>query len=469
MIYLNPDFEILKIGIFFYFFIRLNTIIMKKNLLSLTVIILLLVIVSSCSDDKFSGYKTANNGTYYKVHVRGNDTSKATESEIVTVNLAYRIEDSTIFNSTTLGEPMKFPLVKSMFKGDLYDGIKLMGIGDSITVAVIADSFYLKSANLTELPKFVVSGSYLYYDIKLLNHISNAEFQIELANKRLEDERQEKIQLQNYLNSNNIGKNPTSSGLYFISIKEGRGNTPDTGSMCQVYLSVSQLDGEELFSNFGGRALDIEFGGEFDTKGFMEGLGMLKPGGVAQFIVPSWIGVGSTGRDMVAPYTTLIYDVKLEAIRTLAEVKKDREQYQKEKEIEKLQLQKDEPKKISSYLKENNITIQPLESGLYIKELISGSGDYPTDGNTVTVEYIHYDLEGNILQSSYSDKTPFTYVVGTGAVIPGWEEAVKQMKKGGKTWMLIPSKIGWGDQERAKGIKPYTPLVFELELVDIKK
>jgi len=440
---------------------------MKKILFSITVLTLLLTVVSSCSDDKFNGYKTAKNGTYFKVHVRGSDTSKAVESEIVTVNLAYRLEDSTIFSSATLSEPMKFPLIKPMFKGDLYDAIKLMGAGDSITVAVVADSFYLKTANLTELPEFVVPGSYLYYDIKLLNHISNAEFQIELANKRLQDERQEKIQLQNYLISNNIDTNPTNSGLYFISVKEGRGSTPKTGNMCQVFLSVRQLNGEELFSNFGERALDIEFGKEFDTKGFMEGLGMLKPGGIAQFIVPSWIGVGSTGRDMVAPYTTLVYDVKLEAIRTLTEVKKDREQYQKEKEAEKLQLQKEEPEKISSYLKENKLTIQPQVSGLYLKKLIEGKGNYPVDGNTVTVEYVQYNLKGDIIQSSYIDKTPFTYVVGTGAVISGWEEAVKQMKKGGKSWMLLPSKIGWGDQERSKGIKPYSPLVFELELINI--
>ena len=79
------------------------------------------------------------------------------------------------------------------------------------------------------------------------------------------------------------------------------------------------------------------------------------------------------------------------------------------------------------------------------------------------------DLDGNILQSSYEDKTPFTYMVGTGAVIKGWEEAVKLMRKGGKAWMLIPSKIGYGDYQRIKAIKPYSPIVFELEVIDLKK
>lgn len=441
---------------------------MKNILISISTLLLLVSVIYSCSDDKSSGFATAENGTYYKIHYRGNDTTKAVESEMVTVNLSYRLEDSVIFNSNTLIEPMKFPVIKPMFQGDLYDALTLMGTGDSITVCIVADSFFLKTANLSKLPDYVEAGSNLYYDIKLLRHISNTDFQTEMTKKRQLDGRKEKATLQNYLNTNKITTDPTTSGLYFISIKEGRGQKPDTGSMCQVFLSVKQLNGEELYSNFGDRALDIEYGKSFDTKGFMEGLGMLKPGGLAQFIVPSWIGVGSMGMETVAPFTTLIYDVKLEAIRTLDEVKKDREEYQKKKLIENTKLKEEEPAKISNYIKKNKISIEPLESGLYIKELIAGTGEYPVDGNTVTVEYVHYNLDNEVIQSSYDDNTPFTYIVGSAAVIPGWEEAVTRMKKGSKTWMLIPSNIGWGAQERTKEIKPYTPLIFELELVDIK-
>lgn len=435
---------------------------MKNIFVSITVVALLSTVIFSCSNDGSGSYKTADNGTFYKVHYLGNDTSLASETEIVTVNLSYRLDDTVLFSSSTLGEPMRFPVIKPMFKGDLYDGLSIMGTGDSITVAVVADSFYLKTAMLPELPEFVVPGSYLYYDIKLLDHISNEKYQ-------QENEREEKVILQNYLIDNNIDNAPTPSGLFFIPLEEGRGSRPDTGDMCQVFLSVEQLDGVPLFTNFGGRALDIEFGNNFDTQGFMEGLGMLKVGEKAKLIVPSWIGVGSTGREVVPPYTTLLYEVKLQAIRSLEEVQKDRADYKKQKEINNNRLKEEEPLKISNYLKKNNINIVPLESGLYFKELVVGEGDYPIDNNTVTVEYIQYDLDGNIIQSSYDDDTPFTYKVGTRSVIDGWEEAVKLMKKGGKSWMLIPSKIGWRDQERTKDIPPYSPLVFELELVDIKE
>ena len=287
---------------------------MKKALISIAVIILTTSFFFSCSNDGLSDYTTDSNGTYYKVHYRGSDENKVTASEIVKVNMDFRFGDSTIFTSSSMETPMIFPMIKPMFEGDLYDALKLMGTGDSITVAIVADSFYLRTANLDKLPELVEPGSYLYYDIKLLQHISNAKYQDEITKKRKEEADLERKLLQNYLVTNEININPTTTGLYIIPIKEGRGSTPDSGDICKVYLSVTQLDGVILYNNFGEKAIDIEFGSNFDTRGFMEGLGTLKTGEIAQFIVPSWIGFGSTGMEMVAPFTTLIYDVKLEEI-----------------------------------------------------------------------------------------------------------------------------------------------------------
>ncbi len=443
---------------------------MKKVLSVASLSIIILTIIVSCSPNKNNAdnFKTSDSGIKYKVYYRGADTTKALESEVVTINLVYRLGDSVIFNSNTIGEPMTFPITVPLFKGDLYDALKLMGTGDSMTFVTVADSFYLKTAKLPSLPRSIKSGTPFYYDVKLLKHISNDQYKLETKKSNLQDEKKELAILRDYLKTNNITVKPTKSGLYKIPIKKGRGVTPKKGDMCQVYLSVKQLDGEELYNNFDDRAIDVEYGKEFDTKGFMEGLGTLKIGEVAEFIVPSKIGVGSKGINTVPPFTTIIYKIKLADIRTLDEVKKDREQYEKQQEIEKQKLKLEEPKKIVDYLKKNNIDIKPLSSGLYLKKLKEGSGKLPEDGNTVTVQYIHYDLDGNIIQSSYKDNTPFTYVVGSGAVIPGWEEAVKTIKKGGKSWMLIPSKIGWGEQQPTKDILPFSPLVFVIEVVDIK-
>lgn len=444
---------------------------MKNIIFSITAVIVFAAVFFSCSNDNLNGYKESPNGTLYKVYYRGDDSTKAVESEIVSVNMSYRIGDSLIFSSKDSDDGiMRFPITDPIFKGDLYDAVKLMGTGDSISFAVVVDSFYLKTAALKKLPESVTSGSYIYYDIKLLSHLSTDEWQKEVEKTRKEQARQEKVILQNYLNENKIFVDATKTGLFFIPIKEGRGARPDTGDMCQVHISVRELmTNDLLYSNFGERPMDIEYGKGFDTEGFREGLGMLRPGGKAQLLVPSWIGVGTAGMEVVAPFSTLVYEVELLAIRSLEVVKKDRAEYKKQQDAEKEALRISEPARIAEYISKNNITIEPLESGLYLEEITLGTGDYPIDGNTVTIEYVHYDLDGNVLQSSYDDKTPFTYMVGQKAVIKGWEEAVKLMRKGGKAWMLIPSNIGYGDYQRIQAIKPYSPIVFELELVDVKK
>ena len=429
----------------------------------ITVVILLATVIFSCvnSNDP-NGFKKSGNGTLYKVHYRGNDTTKITEGEIVTVNIQYRTDDTLIFSSIDSDNPMTFPVIQPTFKGDLYESLTLMGTGDSMSIAVVADSFYLETAKLPSLPEFIKPGSYLYYDIKVIEHLTTQEYQHKKS-------KEEKVKLQNYINNNDISVEPTESGLYIIQTEKGRGTkTPVPGDMCQIYIEVKELNGNELYSNFGERPLDIEYGKGFDTKGFTEGLGLLHEGETAMFIVPSWLGVGSQGMDGVDAFTTLLYKVKLIAIRTLEEVQADRKRYKEEDEKEKARLKKIEPEVIQNYLKTNNIYLDSTETGLYFKELKSGNGIFPDSGSIVTVEYIHYDLNGNVIQSSYEDDKPFSFVVGTGAVIKGWEEAIGKMSKGSKAWMLIPSKLGYRGYQRTKEIKPYSPLVFELEVTDVK-
>lgn len=442
---------------------------MKKYLNYYTVVILIATVFFSCSDSN-SGYKLTESGVRMKLIHKGDDTTTTKETEIVTVSLIYRVNDSIIYNSAdTEKGTMSFPVSKPLFKGDLYDALLLLGTGDSASFAVVADSFYLKTAAMKRLPKQIEPGSFVYYDIKLHDHLTPDDYQKKAQEEAIEQSKEEKVTLQKYLNDNKIFTNPTSTGLYYLEEKEGRGSQPDTGQMCQIFLSVQELGSDKvLFTNFNDTPLDFEYGGSFDTRGLREGVGLMKPGGKVTLLVPSWIGVGSTGMEVVPPFTTLVYKVELLAIRSVEEVNREREELAKKSEIEKEERRINEPERIRKYIEENNIVTKPRESGLYFTILKDGFGNAPVDSDIVTLEYIHYDLDGNVLQSSYDDKTPFTFEVGTGAVINGWEEAVKLMPKGTKAWMLIPSELGYGEHQRVRNIKPYTPLVFELEVTEIQ-
>jgi FKBP-type peptidyl-prolyl cis-trans isomerase len=441
---------------------------MRNHWNKLPLVLFLLILMSSCQE-QFPGFEEAENGVFYKVHYRGTDSVNPQYSDWVTINMDYRLEDSLMFSSKTMGEPLRFPMIRPLFKGDLYDGLSMMVVGDSMTFAVVADSFFFKTAFLKELPPNVKPGSPMYYDVKLLERLSQEEHQLEVQKEGDRKLKEEVELLYQYLKENNIKTPPTASGLYFISLEKGKGKKPVAGEMCTVFLSVKQLDGKELFTNYDSDPLFIEYGKEFDTKGLMEGLGMMHEGGKAKLIVPSEIGVGPGGKDGVPPFTTIIYEVKLDKIKTVEEVEKERAEIKRQQELEDEVRKGEEQNRINAYLQKNKLqNTTPLASGLYFIETKKGEGPHPADGDKVKVHYVLFTTEGKQLQSSYDQKQTFDFELGTGAVIKGWEEAIRLMKKGSKATVIVPSKLGYGSKARAKDLPAYTPLVFQMELVDIE-
>ena len=440
---------------------------MRNNWNRLLAIFAIVILLSSCVE-QFPGFEESDSGVFYKVHYRGTDSIKPQLSDWVVLNMDYRMEDTIMFSSKNMEEPLRFPIIQPMFEGDLYAGLQMMVVGDSMTFAIVADSFFFKTAYLTQLPPNVRPGSPMYYDVKLLQRLTQEEQQIEVqeeGSRKLEEEYET---LYYYLMENKIRTEPTTSGLYFISQEKGKGKKPQSGEMCSVFLSVKLLDGKELFSNYDENPLAIEFGKDFDTKGLMEGLGLMHEGGKAFLIVPSEIGVGPGGKDGVPPFTTITYEVKLDKIKSIEEVKKDRAEQKLLKEQQDQQRKAEEQFRINEYMQKNGIKTTPLESGLYFIQTHEGEGSHPVDGDNVKVHFVTLTTEGNQIQSSYDQEQTFDFVLGTGAVIQGWEEAIRLMKKGSRATIIVPSKLGYGSKARNKDMPAYTPLVFNLELVDVE-
>lgn len=125
-----------------------------------------------------------------------------------------------------------------------------------------------------------------------------------------------------------------------------------------------------------------------------------------------------------------------------------------------------ELEKIADYIEENNITTQPKESGLYYIETKEGDGSLAKAGDKVTVHYTGTFLDGEQFDSSIG-KDPFSFILGDGYVIKGWDEGISYMKKGGKAKLIIPSKLGYGPNGY-RDIPGYATLLFDVELVDLK-
>lgn len=109
------------------------------------------------------------------------------------------------------------------------------------------------------------------------------------------------------------------------------------------------------------------------------------------------------------------------------------------------------------------------KSGLIVQEISIGGGEEVKSGDTVAVNYTGMLTNGKVFDSSYNRNEAFTFTLGEGRVIRGWEEGVVGMKVGGKRKLTIPADLGYGSQGAGNVIPPNATLVFEIELVGIQK
>ncbi|MEJ2543181.1 MAG: FKBP-type peptidyl-prolyl cis-trans isomerase [Calditrichaceae bacterium] len=108
------------------------------------------------------------------------------------------------------------------------------------------------------------------------------------------------------------------------------------------------------------------------------------------------------------------------------------------------------------------------DSGLKYTDLVVGKGDTPQKGQTVVVHYTGMLEDGKKFDSSYDRNAPIEFVIGTGQMIPGFDEGIQTMQKGGKRRMVIPPYLAYGSGGIPNLIPPDATIIFEVELVDIK-
>jgi FKBP-type peptidyl-prolyl cis-trans isomerase FkpA len=422
-----------------------------------------LIAFASCSS-KYPGFKKTKDGMYYKFHVQNSDSSLAKKDEILSLFLKYSYKDSTIFSSK--GE-MMLPLGPSEYKGDIFAGLSMMHSGDSASFMINADSFFMKTAKMPQRPPFIDSNSVLRFDVRLLKHQSKEAMEKVLAKKREEAMAKEPTRIATYLKANNVTVQPTKDGLYVIEDVKGKGPKPGPKDYLKVHYSVSTIEGKLYYSSFKNPEPHVmQMDGQFETPGLKEGLSLLNKGSKAHFVLPSKLAFGQ-GNNSVEPYTPLLYQVELVDIMSKAQY--DKEAAQKVKDAAALaeKAKTQEPIVLQKYLADNKITVKPTPTGLYYVELKKGTGVMATKGKKVKVQYEGKLLNGTVFDSSKKSGKAFEFVLGQNQVIPGWDEGIAKMSVGGKAKLIIPSSLGYGAQAN-QAIPAYSPLVFEVELLDVK-
>ncbi len=277
----------------------------------------------SCNKSEYDGFTKADNGLYYQFFTDSTGQN-AQVGDGISMRIVYTLKgtpkDSVLFDSRLQSQDgtgiVRYVLPKSSFSGSLEDALTLMSKKDSAAFIISADSFFLRTNRMEALPPFVKPGDKLQITVTLLDIITKKELDAnqkkqeeEMANR----EKNESVELETYLKTNNITVTPTASGLIFIETQKGKGTAhPAATDEVTVHYTGTVLNGTEPFDSSVQRGEPATFLLTQVIPGWTEGLQLMTKGSKAKLIIPSSLGWGARGAgDKIPPFSTVVFDVEL--------------------------------------------------------------------------------------------------------------------------------------------------------------
>ena len=213
--------------------------------------------------------------------------------------------------------------------------------------------------------------------------------------------------------------------------------------------------------------------------GLEEALGLLLPGDSAVFRFAADSIFAKTFRQPVPPFVrksgnTMLVLASARELLTMAEMTARQEKLQaaaaKQAQLKAVAQTAKDVAIIQAYLKKNKATARKTPGGTYYIIKKTGTGPTAKAGQTVRVLY-----RGTVLttgkefdSSARHGNEPIAFTLGTGQVIPGWDQGIAMLTKGSKAVLLIPSPLAYGTRGAGGDIPPNAVLRFEVELVDFK-
>ncbi len=251
----------------------------------------------------------------------------------------------------------------------------------------------------------------------------------------------------------------TAKGLKYKIYKSESSVKAKIGDMIKFEYVITNYKDSVLVSSykmhrpFEGKLLPTSF--QTLTEGFL----MLGKGDSAAFFISADSMAKGHPDPALKPGTLVKYTIKMVDVTPFAEYEKAM--------IEKESAAKAaETSALADYIKTKAPNAIKTDSGLYYIIEKEGTGPMPKAGDTVVAHYSGSLLNGTEFDNDHGQT--FKFKLGAHQVIQGWDEGFALLKKGTKARLIMPSKLAYGGRAMGDKIPAYSPLVFEVELVDIK-
>ncbi len=297
---------------------------MKKIILALAVVVL----AASCKNNsKFPGYDETETGAYFKVDQPGDGKTAINPGDVVFIHHTMTTEkDSLLYDYKTMGQqqggPFAMRLAPPVYKGDMFEMIYKLKVGDSASFALRVDSMFEKYYK-KPIPKFLDPKGFIVYHLKIDSAYSSAKVEeIEKKNRAMQEAYFEKARvaedsiLNKYLADNKITVKPTASGLYVVIKQKGKGAVVKEGDNVEMKYNGTLTNGEVFdASDRHQEAFVFRVGEHRVVPGWEEGITGMPVGTKAILILPSKLGWGPQGQGPIPPFAPTIFDIEVVGIK----------------------------------------------------------------------------------------------------------------------------------------------------------
>jgi peptidylprolyl isomerase len=354
---------------------------------------------------------------------------QAQPGDLVSVQYTGRLEDGTEFDSSVGGDPFTFTLGQGSVIPGWEEGIALMREGGKAQL-VIPPGLAYGPNDYGPIP----GNSTLYFDVELVS-VATAPTPAPVPT----DVPPTTVDPADYT--------LTDSGLQYVFLQEGDGDTPELGEVATVHFTGWFEDGSLFADSRAGTPIQFIVGEEQVVPGWDEMALLMQVGDRVQMVLPPELGLGVEGspNGTIPPNSTLIFEMELLGIEPPPPTPT--------------------PAPPPTSIDESEFTV--TDSGLKIYFIAEGTGEPIEEGDLLTLHYKMWDAEGNQLESSYDFGQPIQMVAGNGQAGPGWDEAILLMTPLNVAQFILTPELAYGDQ--AANAPTEGNLIFEIEILEVVK